>query len=264
MKYWKLFRRYLVIRYRRMIEYRASFLLGLLGGISTLIAFFIFWAVIFSRVDSINGWTFPQILMLLGFFYFAMGIYWVFLIGAEHFHDSIIYGDLDTVLSKPVNPVINQLFSKIDFFGLIDFTRGVFLLFLSYFLGLKIPLINFISAVVIAILGAIAIGLAVLFTNLLTFWVGRSEALIRSIWELIWEPSGYPLTIFPVFAQAFYTFLIPLIFVQTYPVIITTQQVSIALVAKILLMELLVIGAWTGVCYVTWKKGLERYESLGG
>ncbi len=263
MRFFKLFNRYVELKFKRLIEYRVSFFLGLTAGLITILAYFAFWSVIFSRISSLNNWTFSQLIALLGFFYVAMGFFWTLLDGSSSFYSRVVYGELDELLVRPAHPVLLHMLSSIDLMGLIDLSRGVLTLFIAVLLGLEISLFNLAVALLISLLGAVILSFIFLAVGFLSFWLGKTEAF-QELWNVLWEASEYPISVFPVTIQVMYTFLLPLIFIQTYPALLVSKPVSIQLAAGIILMELLVCFAWFLTAWILWEKGIKRYESLGG
>ncbi|NYZ79754.1 ABC-2 family transporter protein [Candidatus Micrarchaeota archaeon] len=263
MSYVQLFKRYAVLKAKLLVEYRLSFLMGLTSSIAWLIMSFLFWGVVYGYTTDINGWTFGQIMMLQGFFHLAVSIYWFLFHYSEHMDDIIVHGDLDKLLSKPVNPLIAYMFERMDLFAAMDMISALGYFWVASNLGVSVPLLYFAGSLAMILLGCVILTLMFTVMGSLSFWIGRTESMIN-VWNSIWEVGGYPATIFSPRVQLALTFGLPIIFMQTYPTMMALGQMTLASFAQIIAIELALIGVWFVIAVIVWRKGLKRYGSYGG
>lgn len=263
MSYSKLFKSYLWLKFLKLVQYRISFFFGLIANLVNLIITITFWGIIFHYTTQINGWTYAQIIALNGFFVLFLGIFWFFFNFSENLDRLIIHGKMDLLLCRPFNVLVAYMFQSTDWMALMDVIQGLIYLFIATELGLHMSLINFLGALVMIFLGAIILSLIFITISSVGFWVGKTNAIFV-LWDSIWDIGPYPLTIFPIKIQLFFTFLIPLIFLQTYPTLLTTTSIPLAFFVKNVLIELFLIAFWFLVSSAMWKKGLRRYSSYGG
>jgi ABC-2 type transport system permease protein len=263
MNYAKLFKRYIVLNSKEFVEFKEAFILGLFAQILLFIVNFMFWGTIYNYTNSINGWTFGQILMLQGFFNVFQVFLWVFFRFAEHIDFLIVRGKLDALLSKPVNPMIAYMFQRMSLFSLVRVITAVIYFYAAVQFGASISLLNFAGAVVMTFLGCCIFALILTAIGLLSFWIGRTESM-SAIFDSMWELGGYPLTVFPLAAQLLLTFGLPVIFLQTYPALFTMQQMDVSSFLQLVAVEMILIAVWFGITLFVWKKGLKRYSSYGG
>ncbi|MFH0986933.1 MAG: ABC-2 family transporter protein, partial [Candidatus Micrarchaeota archaeon] len=104
-KYIQLFKRYSELSAKEIVEYRMSFFLSLVSAFAFILVNLFFWNVIFGKVANINGWTIGQIFLIQAFFSLFTGIFYTFFNGANHISEIIVEGEIDSLLTKPVNPV---------------------------------------------------------------------------------------------------------------------------------------------------------------
>src|SRR5439155_10469544 len=86
------------------IEYRANLLLDLFEEVIIVVTSLAAVLVLFSHTGVINGWTLPQMIVLLGVYYLIQGINSVvFEASFERFMEHVRLGTLDYILIKPAN-----------------------------------------------------------------------------------------------------------------------------------------------------------------
>jgi ABC-2 type transport system permease protein len=263
MSYVQLLKRYAVLKAKMLVEYRLSFAMGLTSSLAWLVMSFLFWGVVYGYTTDINGWTYGQIMMLQGFFHLSISIYWLFFHYSEHMDDIIIHGDLDKLLSKPVNPLIAYMFEKMDLFAAMDVISALGYFWVASNLGTSFSLINFAGSLVMILLGCVILDLIFTVIGSMSFWVGRTQSMMN-VWNSIWEVGGYPATIFSPRVQFALTFGLPIIFMQTYPTMAALGQMTLQSFAGIIAIELALVGFWFAVSVFVWRKGLKRYGSYGG
>ena len=95
------------------------------------------------------------------------------------------------------------------------------------------------------------------------FWIGRAEFL-RDLFVELFVFQNYPLREFPNLFIFFFTFVFPLIFSATMPVMVLTRRLSLGESFGIVGLLLAIITVQILLFRVVWKRGLRRYESFGG
>ena len=96
----------------RMI-YKADFFIALLTSIIATVAGYGFVLVLFTRVPSLKGWSFLEILFIYGFSLIPMGLFNIVSLNLYEFGDSyIVEGKFDRVLLRPVHSLFQVLFEN--------------------------------------------------------------------------------------------------------------------------------------------------------
>lgn len=263
MRYLKLFKRYSWIKFLELVEYRTSFFLGLFSGLTFLVINLLFWGVIYSHTTQINGWTFAQIILLQGFFHLFLTIFWMFFAFADKIDRLVIHGNLDKMLARPINVLVAYSFQEIDWFSLMDLIESLVYFFVAIHFGVNLTIGSFLIALFLLFLAILIFALVIMTVSCFSFWIGKTQAL-NALWYQIWDIAEYPLTIFPLKIQFFLTFILPLIFIQTYPSMIASNQLVPQFIIKSVAIELVLILVWFLIAVFTWRKGLKRYASYGG
>src|SRR3712207_5050771 len=86
------------------LEYRANLLLSLAQEVTIVATSVAAVLVLFNHTTSLNGWSLPEMLVLLGVYYVVQGAQSVvFEVSFERFMEHVRMGTLDFLLLKPVN-----------------------------------------------------------------------------------------------------------------------------------------------------------------
>ena len=97
----------------------------------------------------------------------------------------------------------------------------------------------------------------------MSFWTKSTANFTDMVGELFERVSMYPLTIYPKWAQALFTFLLPLAWITFWPVK-DMLRMGTAVVPVPLAVITLTVGLllFAGSCAV-FRAGMGRYESAG-
>ncbi|MFH0986477.1 MAG: ABC-2 family transporter protein, partial [Candidatus Micrarchaeota archaeon] len=161
-----------------------------------------------------------------------------------------------------VNPVTAHMMNYISLFGLINLAISAIMFFVAFSYGAQMTLFGFLEGFALVLFGTVIFSLIFLTAECLSFWFGRTDA-ISSIWDSLWQSSDYPVVIYPQAMQFIFTFVMPLIFVQTYPAMFS-MGMGFELFGMTVAFELFLIAVWYLIFRFFWNKGLKRYSSYGG
>ena len=105
-RYFRLYLKFLEQYIKTLIEYRADFILGLIGFLFVQSVGVIFITLIFNAIPSLKGWGFYEILFIYGFAQIPRGIDHVFTDQLWIFSwQTIVEGKFDKYLVRPLNPL---------------------------------------------------------------------------------------------------------------------------------------------------------------
>ena len=119
-RYMKLYLKFLQQYIKTLIEYRADFILGLVGFVLVQFVGVIFIQLIFNSIPNLQGWSFYEILFIYGFAQIPRGIDHVFTDYLWIFSwKTIVQGEFDKYLVRPLNPLFQVISEKFqpDGFG---------------------------------------------------------------------------------------------------------------------------------------------------
>ncbi|MGB7414252.1 MAG: ABC transporter permease [Thermosynechococcaceae cyanobacterium] len=203
------------------MEYRINFVLaalssfgGLLGSLFSLSLFYPQGAD--SSVDTFQGWSWPEALLVLGIFTLLQGISATFLVPnlnriVRHVQD----GTLDFILLKPISSQFWLSTYSVSPWGLPDVAFGLLLVgYAGTRLGLGLP--QYLGS-----LAPIALGIMILYS--LWFMLGATSIWFVKIYNVtevlrgLVEAGRYPIAAYPAAYRIFFTFIVPVTFLTTVP-----------------------------------------------
>jgi ABC-2 type transport system permease protein len=214
--------------------------------------------VVFGTRTAVEGWTFPEMLLVLGWFVALKGI----LEGAvspslmaviEH----IRKGTLDFVLLKPADAQLLVSVAKLEPWRVVD-VAGAGVIFAYAFAKLgRAPTAGEIAAAFAMLLAALLVlySIAILVVSI-AFFAVRVDNLLY-LFQSIFDVARWPSSIFRGVLAILFTYVLPLALMTTYP--------ALALLGR--LRPLTGLGALFGTLVfaafarLVWSLSIRRYTS---
>lgn len=260
-RYCSLYVKFLKQYIKTLIEYRADFILGLIGFFLVQSVGVIFIGLIFNTIPSLSGWSFYEILFIYGFAQIPRGLDHVFTDQLWIFSSqTILEGKFDKYLVRPLNPLFQVIVERFQPDGFGEIIIGSIILIISWN-KLAIPInLYIILLLVIAIVFASFIYTAIkLAVASLAFWVKFAQSYLFMIYQLS-SFVKYPITIYPKLIQGLLTFLIPFAFTGYFPSAFFLGKGSF-LTGIVMTVVVGIVSLF--IAYRIWIIGLNRYESTG-
>ena len=252
MKSFRLMFAYLRHNLMSAMAYRGAFWLQVFGMLLNDVMLLFFWAMLFSRFPSLNGWGLRDIVALYGIVAVGFGIATVICGNSGRIAQIIASGDLDYYLALPADPLIHVLVSRTSlpswgdiFFGLIVY------LVAAPHRWATLPLFLLLGG----LSGVIFVAFSVI-TGALAFWLGQSQSLAMQLRNALLTFGLYPVDIFPGAVRILLYTLIPAAFVGSLPATMLTAF-SWGKLLLLLTFTLVISLVARGVFYL----GIRRYES---
>ena len=241
--------------------YKADFFIALLTSIIATVAGYGFVLVLFTRVPSLKGWSFLEILFIYGFSLIPMGLFNIVSLNLYEFGDSyIVEGKFDRVLLRPVHSLFQVLFENFRIESVQEIITGLVVVgYCAYRLktpwtlenSLLFPLVVFCGAVIYA-------GVFVIISSV-NFWFEDRIGLAPPVYNMI-AFGRYPITIYNVFVQFVLNWIIPFAFASFYP---TARFLGHGEFMKEFYLVPVVAMVLAGLALVVWNEGVKHYKSTG-
>lgn len=261
----RLYGRLLGASVRSQIQYPASFLMQGLGTLVITGIEFLAIYVLFERFGGLKGWTLPEVALLYAManLSFAFGE-WAGR-GFDTFAGMVKSGDFDRVLLRPRTAALQIAGKELAF---KRFGRALQALIV---LGWAMPACGIAwTPAHVGLLASAILGGALLFYGIfvlhatLCFWTIESLELTAILSNGGVESAQYPMDIYAPWFQRFFTYVIPLMFVNYFPGrvllrpgALTDAQRLLGWCAPLAGMLFLVIS------FRFWVFGVRRYRSTG-
>lgn len=243
----------------RDMEFRGHFVMLLFMDLFWVGFQIVLVQIYFQYTDSILGWNRGEIFLLVGFFRFVKGLVDVFARrNIFNIPDYMVTrGNLDLVLTKPVNSAFLVSFRYQEFSDLGSFVGGLAIIIYSFFSGVvSSSFLVILQLLFLSVFAALAFYALLFLFSTVSFFIPKLSAL-RPYYDLLSNFFRYPADVFTGGRFLNETFLIPLVVVTTLPVRILLGRASLTLIGvEILIVSLLVFAA-----YRFWNFGLKHYTS---
>ena len=259
-RYVQLYGYFLEQRFKILMEYRVNFLIGMISTVIQQGAWLLTIWVVMRQIPTMQGWSFPQVLLLYGLITLAQSLNHMFAdnlwtIGWAYIRS----GQFDRFLVRPIDPLFHLLADRFCHDGIGHFAVGVVLVASAAAnLGLVwTPLKVVYLAVAVLSGGAIFVALN-LITATSAFWIIESIPITQIVFNN-YEFAKYPLSIYHRAIQFLLTWIIPYGFASFYPAsyLLGRDVGALAWLGPVVAAVLLAIG------YRVWLVGLRHYSGTG-
>jgi ABC-2 type transport system permease protein len=266
---WLLYRKLIGAQVRSQMQYRSSFVLEAIAQFAGNVLDFVVVIIFFSRMSTLGGWSLPEIGLLYGLSSVAFGLSDMVIAGFDYAYfgpNMVRLGEFDRVLIRPMNVFLQVLTSQFTLKRLGRIGQGLIVLGWAL-LALDrswTPLQIGYMIVTIAS-GVFFFAGLFIFGSGLSFWTVDSLEVMNMATYGGQFLTQYPLTIYGDVLRSFFTFVIPMAFINYYPTLWLLGK-SDPLGGPIGLLALLapfVCVAVFAVGVALWRHGVQHYASTG-
>jgi ABC-2 type transport system permease protein len=239
------------------LQYRANFFVQLFQSLISLLTGLAVIGLVFSHTQTLNGWTHPELLCVMGI-HIAMGG----LIGAViqpnmvRLMEEIRDGKLDFALTKPADAQLLASVREVRVWRTVDVILGAIVLgFGLAQLPIGVTPLGAVEFAIALVLGGVMIYCFWMIITVAAFWVVRMDQLAE-LFEGVYQSGRWPVTVYPGWLQVSLTFLVPIAFAVTVPAEALTSRLTLDTLglAAVFALVLFVFTRWW------WSFGLKRYS----
>lgn len=260
MYYFRLIGRFAKASTQNELAYRADFWISLLHSLLNLGTGVLGIVVLFSQVETIQGWDMASTLAILGV-YLTVGALRRLFIGPSlealaGMDGEVWSGKLDFTLLRPIDTQFQASFRYWQPLALVDLALGLGVLSLAMaHLGQGLTFVRLVQFTV-----ALSAGVTTLYAILLAFaglvfW--SPGFLFTWIFDSFFQMARYPVGLYPGWLRLILTWIVPVGMMTTLPAQALTGTITPALLG---------VGAGVAVLFlvgasVLFRTGLRRYAS---
>lgn len=243
------------------LQYRVEFLVQSLMALFWSATALVPLLVLFEMRASVAGWNQNEALLVVGFFIALKGL----LLGAvqpslTQVVEHIRKGTLDFLLLKPVDAQFMLSTAKLDLPRFTDVATG---LGLTAFAARSLPTRPSVAAVLLSagllLCGAVILYAIWILVVSLSFRVVKVDNLSFLIVSAF-DAARFPASVFRGVLSLFFTFVLPLSVMTTYP--------ALSLLGRIgpfhVLTSVSVAAGFLGASRWVWTRSIRHYTSAGG
>lgn len=247
------------MNFQVLTTYRANFINSVIATLVWGSMSFISIFILTARINTVYGWTREELLLLTAIYNIIIGTFhMVFSRNFERFSRIIHFGELDSLLTKPIDPQFSVSFWLFNYTGVFRVLAGIIFTIII----LHSHAINPFDLVLFLVLIPVSIALMYSIWHLISTLIIKFTNLSNII-DLLYEINGftrYPQEMFRQLNAFAFSFLVPIVIVVTIP---TKFLISKATSADFFLL--------LGICVVFiicarmfWKFTLRYYTSASG
>ena len=256
----RLYLKYFSIHLKSQMQYKVSFFLTFFGQFIVSFSAFLGIYFMFSRFNSVEGFTYQQTLLCYSTVLMAFSFAEMFFSAFDVFPSMLGNGQFDRALVRPRNVIFQVIAMKIDFTRLGLLLQAV--LVFCYAIpnsGVIWTWDRILTLFLMVICGAAVFsGLFVIYAAFSFFTIDGLE-FMNILTYGGREHGRYPFSIYGEGVLKFLTYVIPLALFQYYPLLFVLGRETglIYMLAPIISLLFLI------PCYVFFRFGLRRYKSTG-
>jgi ABC-2 type transport system permease protein len=255
-RYLRMFRAFASSEFQFEMEYRGNFYLSIVEMflvIGTSIAAVL---VMFQHTTTMNGWTLPQMIVLLGVYYMIQGgVNLVFSPSFERLMEHVRAGTLDFHLLKPVNVQFLVSTRHLRVVRAADLALGLAVVIFGLVqVGAEIGVGPALLFVVSLLFGIMLVYSLLLGLVTLAFWFVRVENLLAIFWAFT-EAGRFPVDVYPLWLRVSLSTIVPIGIAVTAPANVIAGRMDWIAVAMLGAGTVLAVGLASAL----WRWGLRNY-----
>ncbi len=243
------------------LAYRMDFFVDTLAVSFSMVIQLAVLSTLFSKVKSLDGWSFEQVLFIYAFSLLPLGLFNLVSVNLYRFSDQyIIQGKFDRVLLRPVGTLAQVIFESFNISGLNEIILGIVVM---YYAGMKLELDFGVQeiltmAIMVPSASLVYMGVFLAITSV-SFWHEDRMGLAPPVYNII-RFSRYPITIYSLPIRIFLTFVLPFAWVAFFPAAWFLGSEEFGRLALLTpLVGLIVFGG----SLLIWQRGVRNYASTG-
>lgn len=254
MKLVRLFGCLLSLSVRRQLAFRADFFFELMVTVVGLASSLAALAMVFTRTDSLGGWSASDAVVLVGTFQIVSGVRMAFVEpNLTWFGNQVKDGRFDAVVVQPAPPIFLASLGTSAPLALVDVLLGAGVVVIA--VG-SFPGIVAIMSWLVLIAAAIALMWAsrVMLAGVV-FWA--LDLGLDVLYDAVWQFARYPVDVYRRPLRIVLTYVLPVAVIATTPADILLGRGALVVVPSVAL-------AAFGACWLAvlmWRAGLRRYTS---
>jgi ABC-2 type transport system permease protein len=257
----RIYRRSLGAHLRAQLEYEADFWILVVAGLLTQTLGIFFFAAVFARVPTLNGWRFEEVVLIYGLAGLTSALIPVLVDGVWGLSRQIHHGELDYRLVRPYPPVLQVASSSLGMNGFGDTIGAGALVIWALF---RVDVDWSVGTIAVGLLlfaGGVCIRMAIaLGSNAASFWLRAPFPMVADAIYQLGELGRYPLTIYGAPIRLLIGVALPFAFAGFFPAAWVLGKGGYAWLGLLTPVVAVACGA---VAYWIFQRGLRRYESAG-
>jgi ABC-2 type transport system permease protein len=256
LRYLRLFAAFVRAEAQLGLEYRANLALEGLNELVTVVTSVAAVLVLYDHTTQLNGWTLPQMLVLLGVYYLVQGAQaMVFEVSFERFMEHVRLGTLDFTLLKPANSQFMVSVRHVQVAQVAQVGLGFVVLGIGLAqVGERVSPLDALSFALTIVCGLALVYCLLLVLSTLSFWFVRVENILAIFWAFL-DAGRFPVDVYPGWLRVTLSTVVPIGVAVTVPAQAIAGRLDLP---GLLAMLVGTLAAWWFSTWF-WRRGLRTY-----
>ena len=238
------------------MQYRANFFVAVVQSLLSVAVAIAVLALVYSKTDSLHGWTQSELLVVLGIQILLGGVIHASVQpNMERLTEEVRDGKLDFALTKPADSQLLVSLRELRLWQLVDVVSGSVVVAVGVSrLQTSIGLGHALAFLALLVLGALLLYCFWLFLATGSFWV-INMWFLTDLFEGVYQVGRWPIGIYPGWLRYSMTYLVPIGFAITVPAEAMTHRLEWPTVVVAVVFAVVVFA----VVRRFWRYGLSKY-----
>ncbi len=238
--------------------YRTTALLTIAFGILFYIVELLSGIVLFQIKPNIAGYSLYDYLLLVSVAALISNLYMtLFIVSHEMLWESILEGDLDGALIRPLPSLFYYSFYRMDLSVLLNVIMTIPVMIYLYAQYETFSLLGTLGFILCIALGVLCLYTINQIVVSMCFWIEKGNALLGTTEYLFNGVASKPMGIYPRGIMLFLSYALPFG--------IITNELWLMPIQGLQLRPIIILVIWNSCAFVfvriLWNKGLKRYAS---
>lgn len=248
---------------RSRMQYKWNFIISNLMNGLLLVVDFLGITVLLWKFTDIQGWTLYELGLIFGCASISEALYRMFASEIHEFERYIVQGEFDSLLIRPISPLVLLLSRNIDIGRLGQLGQGMLVCGYSLIQLVRQgqDVTSILAFMPIMIIGGafICFSLALIVATF-SFWMGRISDLQVFLFYAPMNAAKYPISLYTGWLKVLFFTLMPIAFVN-YSALSYLLDKGGSWTQ--MLISPFVAVSFLGVAICFWKFGIRHYHSTG-
>ena len=250
---------------RAQMQYKVSFSLALLGSFLSCVTEFGTVVVLFNRIPLLVGWSIAEVALLYGLSGVCFAVAELLAAALDNFQEHIVLGTFDRVLVRPHSALMQVMAEDVALrrVGRIG-QAALVLLIATRLLGLEWSLDRGLVLALALVSGTIIYFAIFVLGATFCFWTVQGKEATHVLTYGGDQLASWPLDIYGGSIRRFFTFVVPLAFVNYEPALYLlgrADPLGLPPAARLLSPAAALVIAI--VARYAWQQGIRHYQSTG-
>lgn len=250
---------------RSQMQYKVSFLLALFGSFLVNAAEFGVVVVLFGRIPRLADWSLPEVALLYGLSGVSFALAEILAAALDNFQLHIVRGTFDRVLVRPRGALFQVIAEDFAFRRLGRVAQSGLVLAIATQLLAVAWTPNKLAMLSVALACGTIIYFAIFVLGaVFCFWTVQGKEATHVFTYGGDALASFPIDIYGGWLRRFFTFVVPLAFVNYYPALYLLDRpdpLGLPPVAR--LLSPVAAALMAGLAWYGWRAGVHRYQSTG-